>query len=158
MLQMHREAMRQHALAEILVQEVGLAREKFAERADHFFEFGFDLRPHAAPTIRKSRNVFYLTRFLHARRFPPRSTTLWGQLTCEVSYIKTSISRGPFSATPSASAFTKSSTLSTERADTPMPFAKATKSMVGRSSLSMSCARLPGSPAPTPSNSPRRIW
>src|SRR6476620_8908296 len=73
-------------------------------------------------------------------------------------YICTSISRGPGSATASASALTKSSTLATVRPGTPMPLARATKSRSGRSSLSMSSARCPGSPAPTPSNSPRRIW
>src|SRR5882724_870217 len=74
------------------------------------------------------------------------------------AYNCTSISRGPGSAMASASALTRSSTLATARPGTPMPLASATKSMVGRSILSMSSARCPGSPAPTPSNSPRRIW
>src|SRR5258708_3221377 len=73
-------------------------------------------------------------------------------------YICTSISRGPGSAMASASALLKSSTLATERPGTPMPLASATKSRSGRLIFSMSSARCPGSPAPTPSNSPRRIW
>ena len=45
----------------------------------------------------------------------------------------------------------------TARAGTPMPLASDTQSSAGRSMFSMSSARRPGSPAPTPSNSARRI-
>src|SRR5207302_4833696 len=114
---------------DVLLEQEGFLGVKLPERRDHLVQLGLHLAPR-----------------LSALRFAGRP------------YIWTSISRGPGSATASASALLNSSALVTARPGTPMPFASATKSIVGRSSLSMSLARWPGSPAPTLSNSPRRIW
>src|SRR5229473_1260993 len=101
LFEMHRQPVRQRALAEILLQQMGFARVEFPECRDHPAQFRLHLGQHAASV----KNILR-----------PRSRWFDGRL---YPYIRTSISRGPWSGMASASALLNSSAVVTARPWTP---------------------------------------
>src|SRR5215212_12214342 len=113
--QMHRQPMRQRALAEIVLKQITFAPIKPGKRRHDLVQLGlhWGRRPYCSMIFRLNRKLVN-------------------------PYSCTSISRGPRSGIASASAATNSSAVLTARPGTPMPLASATKSSVGRSIFNMS--------------------
>src|SRR3954469_23617018 len=152
--QMHSQPVRQRALAQIMVEQEALAAIKLGERRHDFVQFRLHRLPDTGNACAERRcnpqPRFVLQ--LVGELVIAGALAVHGALTaidCAFSresarcgvYIRTSISRGPRSGIASASAATSSSAVVTARPGTPIPLASATKSSVGRSSFSMSCAR-----------------